>query len=289
MSASMLNRADAIRRRMRVAHRVAAANGSVHVAVCPLSAQTIGAFDDFRRTRIHAIALAVLAVHCAVALKAWRLSPLEQRPRVPPVMELQFDVRAVEPKPATNAPQTAGLSKGLAQAVARPAPHPSIPHRSARDMASVKSAPRASDPGSLASTTAKNTSTVRPARATTQPTAASTDPGTPDASATRAQDSQSIAEPLIEPSFGAAYLHNPPPAYPSVAQQRGWQGTVLLRVHVLANGRPDHVGLASSSGHASLDDAALEAVTCWRFAPAHRGDQAIDGWVQVPIDFKLGT
>lgn len=108
-------------------------------------------------------------------------------------------------------------------------------------------------------------------------------------STAKSPDSQPAQEPLTEPSFGAAYLRNPPPTYPGVAQQRGWQGTVLLKVHVLASGRPDHVGLASSSGHDSLDDAALEAVTNWRFAPARRGDQAIDGWVQVPIEFKLGT
>ena len=89
--------------------------------------------------------------------------------------------------------------------------------------------------------------------------------------------------------FGAAYLHNPAPAYPAVALQRGWQGTVLLKVHVLANGRADHVALVSTSGHPSLDDAAAEAVADWSFVPARRGTQAIDGWVQVPIDFKLGT
>jgi protein TonB len=109
------------------------------------------------------------------------------------------------------------------------------------------------------------------------------------APAAKSPDSQPAPEALTQPSFGAAYLRNPAPGYPGVAQQRGWQGTVLLKVHVLASGRPDHVGLASSSGHDSLDDAAIEAVTHWRFAPARRGDQAIDGWVQVPIEFKLGT
>jgi protein TonB len=94
---------------------------------------------------------------------------------------------------------------------------------------------------------------------------------------------------VTEPDFGAAYLHNPAPAYPAVALQRGWQGTVFLKVHVLANGHPDHIVLASSSGHESLDDAATEAVANWSFVPARCGEQAIDGWVRVPIDFKLGT
>ncbi|TKC87342.1 energy transducer TonB [Trinickia terrae] len=91
------------------------------------------------------------------------------------------------------------------------------------------------------------------------------------------------------PSFNAAYLHNPPPAYPAMAQQRSWEGTVLLKVHVLASGKPDQIEVASSSGHAPLDDAAKEAVSGWRFMPAKRAAQAVDGWVQVPVEFKLGT
>ena len=34
--------------------------------------------------------------------------------------------------------------------------------------------------------------------------------------------------------------------------------------------------------------AAVAAVKRWTFVPAKRGDEAVDGWVNVPIDFKLG-
>jgi protein TonB len=37
-----------------------------------------------------------------------------------------------------------------------------------------------------------------------------------------------------------------------------------------------------------LDDAALAAVQNWRFVPAKRGSVAVEGWVNVPIEFKLG-
>jgi protein TonB len=43
-----------------------------------------------------------------------------------------------------------------------------------------------------------------------------------------------LEEPVTEASANAAYLKNPPPEYPLFAQRQGWQGTVLLRVHVLA-------------------------------------------------------
>jgi protein TonB len=62
---------------------------------------------------------------------------------------------------------------------------------------------------------------------------------------------------------------------------------VLLRVHVLANGRPSEIQVQTSSGREALDKAALQAVRQWSFVPAKRGDEPQDGWVSVPIDFKL--
>jgi periplasmic protein TonB len=85
----------------------------------------------------------------------------------------------------------------------------------------------------------------------------------------------------------AAYLNNPKPEYPMEARQRHWQGTVLLRVYVGADGRALQVNLQRSSGHDVLDESALEAVREWRFVPAKRGDIAEVSWVTVPIVFEL--
>ncbi|MFV3366973.1 energy transducer TonB [Pseudomonas sp. NY15435] len=93
--------------------------------------------------------------------------------------------------------------------------------------------------------------------------------------------------PLTPPSANAGYLKNPAPEYPPLAQRRGWEGTVLLRVHVLASGSPSEIQVQKSSGRDALDDAAVRAVKRWSFVPAKRGDVAQDGWVSVPIDFKL--
>lgn len=92
---------------------------------------------------------------------------------------------------------------------------------------------------------------------------------------------------VVPPSFDAAYLKNPAPAYPLMAKRRGEQGRVVLRVHVLADGSADRVELRTSSGHERLDQAALEAVRQWRFVPARQGDQAVAAWVLVPIAFSL--
>ncbi|MBH9386337.1 energy transducer TonB, partial [Pseudomonas aeruginosa] len=93
--------------------------------------------------------------------------------------------------------------------------------------------------------------------------------------------------PCTPPSANAGYLHNPAPEYPALAMRRGWEGTVLLRVHVLASGSPSEIQVQKSSGREALDQAAVKAVKRWSFVPAKRGDKAEDGWVSVPIDFKL--
>jgi len=93
--------------------------------------------------------------------------------------------------------------------------------------------------------------------------------------------------PVTPPSANAAYLKNPAPEYPQMAQRRGWEGTVLLRVEVLPSGKPGQIQIQTSSGRDALDAAALAAVKRWSFVPAKQGDVAQAGWVSVPIDFKL--
>jgi protein TonB len=89
------------------------------------------------------------------------------------------------------------------------------------------------------------------------------------------------------PLFNAAYLRNPAPVYPPVARRSGDQGTVMLKVLVSPEGAPLRIELDQSSGSKSLDGAALDAVKGWRFVPARRGAQNIEGWVRVPVVFKL--
>ncbi len=85
----------------------------------------------------------------------------------------------------------------------------------------------------------------------------------------------------------AAYLHNPKPEYPALAKRRQWEGKVILKVRVLADGKATQVSVATSSGHDLLDEAAIEAVSRWHFVPAKQGGQSVDSWVNVPINFNL--
>ena len=43
-----------------------------------------------------------------------------------------------------------------------------------------------------------------------------------------------VAEKVSGPSASAGYLHNPEPAYPEIAEEEGWEGRVILKVHVLS-------------------------------------------------------
>lgn len=94
-------------------------------------------------------------------------------------------------------------------------------------------------------------------------------------------------EALTPPVFNAGYLRNPPPRYPISARRNGEQGTVTLRVLVDREGLPASVAVEKTSGFAPLDNAAREAVRAWRFAPARRGNQAVEAWVLVPVVFRL--
>ena len=85
---------------------------------------------------------------------------------------------------------------------------------------------------------------------------------------------------LIPPRPDSAF-RNQPPAYPLEAARQRAQGTVTLLIHVSAQGRPQDVVIANSSGAESLDRAARNAVRRWRFTPAQvRG-------TPVPFDYSL--
>jgi TonB family protein len=80
---------------------------------------------------------------------------------------------------------------------------------------------------------------------------------------------------------GGETVYRVAPSYPAAARRRGIEGTVRLRVRFDADGRPEDVAVAASSGSEMLDHAARDAVRRWRF----RGGAA--GAIDVPIAFRL--
>jgi len=82
-------------------------------------------------------------------------------------------------------------------------------------------------------------------------------------------------------------VRNRPPAYPWLARIQGWEGMVMLQVRVEPDGRASQVQIVKSSGHPALDQAALQAVSQWKFLPATRGGRAVGSTVKVPVRFRL--
>lgn len=93
--------------------------------------------------------------------------------------------------------------------------------------------------------------------------------------------------PVTQPLFNAAYLKNTPPRYPVSARRNGEQGTVMLKVLVTREGSASTVNVERSSGSRALDTAAVETVKGWRFVPAKQGEQPVEAWVLVPVEFRL--
>jgi protein TonB len=112
-------------------------------------------------------------------------------------------------------------------------------------------------------------------------------PKSAEASRAPEQKPQAASVAVTPPVFNAAYLRNPAPQYPLAARRSGQQGTATVRVLVTPEGLPARVDLEKSSGSTHLDHAAVEAVKGWRFTPARRGSEAVEGWVLVPIVFRL--
>jgi len=69
--------------------------------------------------------------------------------------------------------------------------------------------------------------------------------------------------------------------YPRLARERGIEGTVLVRFHVLPSGEVDTVNVVKSSGAKVLDDASIRTVL--RAAPV----PFVEGWVEVPMVYEL--
>lgn len=92
----------------------------------------------------------------------------------------------------------------------------------------------------------------------------------------------------VIPARPDSAYRNLPPAYPAEAARQRAQGTVGLLIHVSAQGRPQDVVIASSSGAASLDRAARNAVRQWRFTPARNQGTPVPFDYSLDIRFVLG-
>lgn len=83
-------------------------------------------------------------------------------------------------------------------------------------------------------------------------------------------------------------ISQPRPSYPSSARRAGHEGTVTVSFTVGSNGRIDSVQVSKSSGHQSLDSAAVSTISKWKFKPARNGlGEATSYKYSIPVPFRL--
>jgi protein TonB len=91
----------------------------------------------------------------------------------------------------------------------------------------------------------------------------------------------------LAPDAGIAVLQSVMPQYPLESVRAGEEGAAVLQVLVDESGRASDVRVARSSGFERLDDAAIQAVSRWKFAPSTQGALAVPTWGEMEMRFNL--
>lgn len=93
-----------------------------------------------------------------------------------------------------------------------------------------------------------------------------------------------LVEPKIDSRRGLSE-----PYYPAAEIRQGHEGTVVVLLHILADGRVGDVKLQRSSGYPKLDESAMREAKRWRFIPGTSDGSPQAMWKQVPITFRLNN
>lgn len=93
------------------------------------------------------------------------------------------------------------------------------------------------------------------------------------------------------PSVDISYKNRNPPAYPAESIKKGEQGTVILDVTVTDTGTVTGVQVDQHGTDASptLQVAAIEAASKWKFNPGEKDGKPVGGVIQVPVNFSLNN
>ncbi|MDF7799026.1 TonB family protein [Pontiellaceae bacterium B1224] len=75
--------------------------------------------------------------------------------------------------------------------------------------------------------------------------------------------------------------------YPRSSQRRGHEGTVVLSIQVLKNGKAGKVTVLSSSGYPRLDEAAVDAAKSANYSPAQQFGNPVEAHLTQPVTFEL--
>jgi protein TonB len=91
---------------------------------------------------------------------------------------------------------------------------------------------------------------------------------------------------IVEPEIDARFPFTEP-EYPVSEIRQGHEGTVLLALQILPNGRVGAVRIDQSSGYTKLDESAAREARRWRMKPGMSDGATMPMWKRVPIKFRL--
>ncbi len=74
--------------------------------------------------------------------------------------------------------------------------------------------------------------------------------------------------------------------YPPILRDNGIGGRVTVHFFIDEDGIVQNTLVAETSGHSSLDDAALRVANVFRFTPALNLDKVVPVWISLPITFQ---
>lgn len=184
---------------------------------------------------------------------------------------------AAQPKPAPPVPQSPDETA--------PPPTEETPPKAAK--ADEKPAPQA-DEKPAPQPTEKPAPQADEKPAQQQAAAPPTPPPSPqapvfDLAGTESESNAVVLGSGVLPASPDNRFRNRPPVFPREAEMRGEHGSVVVLIHVSERGVADGVDVARSSGVASLDQAAVDAVRKWHFRPAMREGRAVP--FDMPFEF----
>ncbi|MDD5275418.1 MAG: TonB family protein [Methylovulum sp.] len=220
------------------------------------------------RTYAMGILLSVLVMLIHVWIALTLIKPNAPSAKIKPVM-IEVSLLAA-PAPEKN-------SAPVAEKKAPPPQQPKIAPV-IRKPAKVKTAPAPKKPPIIQKKAALPEPTAIAAPPAAKPVPL---PLSPTAEATTAHSesaaiaSKAAASPKVSPAIKenghATCVSCPKIKYPVIAQRRGWEGRVLLKLQLSPDGQAVNITIERSSGHSALDEAAIANAKQSRFTVGNTG------------------
>jgi len=221
-----------------------------------------------RPPRRHALAAAVLALHAAGAWLLIQAAPARELTSAPANLRVNLIAEA----PAAPAPVPPRAPAPPMQPLPAPTlvPVPMVVLDAPPAPAPAPAQPPTPQPARVAPPALESA----PVLATAHPAPSAATPPAPPSPRTVDVSTVRFSVPLA-------------PVYPRASRRLREHGLVEVRVLVDAQGVPQEVRLARSSGFERLDEAALVALRAARFVPYAENGVSQPFWVVIPVDFAV--